>query len=99
MLRNAGWGIDWRLINATEAHAARYVAVVTGDSQFLADALLPGAGRAAEIDGLLVGKTQGQADPQQAPELFHQMLEFRQSHPSQSFHETVMLKKKSSADV
>ena len=90
MLRHAGWGIDWQLIDATEAHAARYVAVVTGDPQFLADALLPGAGPAIEIDGPSVGKTQGQADPQQASQLFHQMMEFRQNHPGVSFHDTVM---------
>ena len=99
MLRHAGWGIDWQLIDATEVHAARYVAVVTGDAQFLADALLPGAGAIKDIDGPSVGKTQGQADPKQASELFHQMLEFRQSYPRQSFHESIVAGKVPKKDL
>ena len=42
MLRAAGWAVDWTRIDATEAHAARYVGAATADPSFLAQVLRPG---------------------------------------------------------
>ena len=35
MLRAAGWAVDWTRIDATQAHAARYVGAATADPSFL----------------------------------------------------------------
>lgn len=40
-MSEAGWSIDWQTVDATALHAARYVAVVTTDSTYLAESLRP----------------------------------------------------------
>lgn len=87
MMRDAGWSIDWTVVNANEVHAARYIAAATTDSRFLADALRPGVTTIDEgVDGTLQ-KTQGIRDNATSAELFHQMSQFRVEHPGQSFHD------------
>ena len=87
MLRHAGWSIDWNKVDAAEVHAARYVAAVTMDSSFLADALRPGISAANNADVGSLTETQGKRPAKQSAVLFHQMMEFRHTHPGESFHE------------
>lgn len=87
MMRDAGWAIDWTRINAEEVHAARYIAAATTDSQFLADAITPGVFPADEVDTGTLQATQGHRDNAKSAELFHEMRQFRQTHPGASFHD------------
>ena len=81
MLRAAGWAVDWTRIDATEAHAARYVGAATADPSFLAQVLRPGVFAPTDLpDGSgSLSKTQGQRAG--AAEVFHRMMEFRRANP------------------
>ena len=81
MLRAAGWAVDWTRIDATQAHAARYVGAATADPSFLAQVLRPGVFAPTDLlDGSgALSETQGQRAG--AAEVFHRMMEFRRAHP------------------
>lgn len=81
MLRAAGWAVDWTRIDATEAHAGRYVGAATADPTFLAQVLRPGVFAPTDLpDGSgSLSETHGQRVG--AAEVFHRMMEFRRAHP------------------
>lgn len=84
MLRAAGWTVDWTRIDASQAHAARYVGAATADPSFLAQVLRPGVSAPSEssTSGTL-SATQGNRDSRNASEIFHRMMAFRREHPGQ----------------
>lgn len=74
-MSEAGWSIDWQNIDATALHAARYVAVATTDSTYLAESLRP-AVTAQHLADATVG-ADGAAvvhGARGAAEFFHEML-------------------------
>ncbi|GAB3072811.1 Fic/DOC family protein [Corynebacterium aquatimens] len=84
MFRAAGWVVDWTQVNASHAHAARYVGAATADASFLAQLLLPAV---YPVDALpptgegSLRKTQGHRDSNSA-EIFQHMMQFRRDHPA-----------------
>lgn len=79
LLRNAGWALDWTRINSEQVHAARYVGAATVDASYLAQALWPGM-TTEQSEGTL-SDTEGLRDDRVATEIFHDMMDFRRSHP------------------
>lgn len=90
MMRDAGWGIDWTVIDNDEVHAARYVAAATMNADFLADALRPGVKPAAEVAIGSLSETQGDRDARRSAEMYHDMRAFRRDNPGLSYHDEVL---------
>lgn len=85
MLRAAGWVVDWTRIDASRAHAARYVAVVEADHSFLAQALAEGVMGFSDTVGKSLSRTEGTRDNRTAAEIFHDMRRFRRQHPGRPY--------------
>lgn len=81
MLRNAGWAVDWTQVNAERAHAARYVGAATVDPWYLAQTLRPAVHPDDQIAAGTLTATANTRDNRASAEIFHDMMEFRRSHP------------------
>lgn len=82
LLRASGWAVDWTRIDASAAHAARYVGAVTTDPTFLAEVLTPGVFPIAESPfPPNLSDTLGNRDALRSSEIFHQMMQHRKLQP------------------
>ncbi|WP_312981607.1 Fic family protein [Corynebacterium sp.] len=81
MLRDAGWAVDWTQVNAERVHAARYVGAATVDSSYLAQTLRPAVHPADQIAAGTLTATVNTRDTRASAEIFHDMMEFKRSHP------------------
>lgn len=88
MLRAAEWAVDWTRIDASQAHAARYVGAATTDTSFLARVLLPGVEAGGELGSTgTLSETQNGRDNASSAEIFHAMMAFRREHPGQPWRD------------
>ena len=78
-LADAGWDIDWRVIDAAAVHAARHVAMATTDSSFLAAELAPGVVRLGDTAPGSLAATQDTRDPAKAAAVFRAMIMHRRA--------------------
>lgn len=81
MLRDAGWAVDWTQVNAEQVHAARYVGAATVDPSYLAQTLRPAVHPADQVAAGTLTATEGSRDNRASAEIFHDMMEFKRSHP------------------
>ena len=92
MLRAAGWSVDWTRIDASQAHAARYVGAATADSSFLAQVLMPGVFAPEELPGdtaTSLTATRGNRNNASSAETFHRMMAFRREYPAQPWDPSI----------
>lgn len=92
MLRAAGWSVDWTRIDASQAHAARYVGAATADPSFLAQVLIPGVFAPDELPGDTANSltaTQGNRNNASSAETFHRMMAFRREYPGQPWDPSI----------
>lgn len=76
-MSEAGWSIDWKNVDATAVHAARYVAFATTDSTYLAESLRPAVAASQHLTHPTVG-ADGAATvhgARRASEVFRRMIE------------------------
>ena len=86
-LADAGWDIDWRVIDAAAVHAARHVAMATTDSSFLAAELAPGVARLGDTEPGSLAATQDTRDPARAAAVFRAMIMHRRAGgTAETFH-------------
>ena len=78
-LNDAGWDIDWRVVDAAAVHAARHVAMATTDSSFLASALSRGVVRLGDAATGSLAATQDTRDPARAAATFRAMMIHRRA--------------------
>ncbi|WP_045825021.1 Fic/DOC family protein [Williamsia herbipolensis] len=78
-LNDAGWDIDWRVVDAAAVHAARHVAMATTDSSFLAAELAPGVVRLGDAAPGSLAASQDTRDPARAVGLFRAMMMHRRA--------------------
>ncbi|WP_234948194.1 MULTISPECIES: Fic family protein [Corynebacterium] len=92
MLRAAGWSVDWTRIDASQAHAARYVGAATADPSFLAQVLIPGVFAPDELPADAANSlaaTQGNRNNASSAEIFHRIMAFRREHPAQPWDPSI----------
>ncbi|MFD4366012.1 Fic/DOC family protein [Rhodococcus sp. NPDC058521] len=77
MLRESGWAVDWRRVDANAVHAARHVAMATVDSRYLADLLRPATMCSDELAPGAFSETTGSRDARSSQELFRSMMEHK----------------------